>query len=138
MVDTIRRFMLFEAAAFLTASIVHSGALIERYGHREARIAETVIALVLLAGLTWSRLRPERTRLAGLLAQGFALFATLVGIFTIVIGIGPRSGPDAVYHLGIVAVLAWGLTVTARAGRRARGQRAGEARPYGDAPARGR
>jgi hypothetical protein len=138
MVDRIRRFMLFEAAAFIAASIVHSGALAERYAHREARIAETVIALVLLAGLTWSRLRPEKTRLAGLLAQGFALFATLVGIFTIVIGVGPRSGPDAVYHLGIVGILAWGLTVAARAGRRAPGQHAGEARPYGDAPVRGR
>jgi hypothetical protein len=137
MVEKIRRFMLFEAAAFIAASIVHSGALIERYAHWEARVAETVIALVLLVGLTWSRLRPDQTRRAGLVAQGFALVGTLVGIFTIVVGVGPRTAPDVVYHLGIVAVLAWGVTIAARAGKRAHAQTAGATRPR-EEPARGR
>ena len=51
----------------------------------------------------------------GLAAQGFALFGTLVGIFTIAIGVGPRTGPDIVYHIIIVIVLVSGLIVTARA-----------------------
>ncbi|MGQ0810691.1 MAG: hypothetical protein ACT4OO_05640 [Nitrospiraceae bacterium] len=34
---------------------------------------------------------------------------TLVGVFTIIVGVGPRTTPDVVYHLAIVAVLFWGL-----------------------------
>ena len=73
------------------------------------------IALVLLIALgsTWSF--PRSTRRIRLVAQTFALFLTLVGIFTIVVGVGPRTVPDIVYHIGIIAVLAYGLTVTARA-----------------------
>jgi hypothetical protein len=109
--NTLRLFMLVEAATFIVAAAIHGGRLVVGYEHREARIAETVIAFVLLAGaaLTWSR--PGSARAAGLVAQGFALLGTLVGIFTIVIGIGPRSVLDIVYHAAIVGVLAWGLAV---------------------------
>ena len=74
-----------------------------------------MITLVLLLGLVLSWLRPTWTREAGIAAQGFALLGTLVGIFTIIVGVGPRTAPDVVYHLGIVAVLVWGLLVAVRA-----------------------
>jgi hypothetical protein len=74
-----------------------------------------VIAIVLLAGTAWSWIRPAHTRRAGLAAQGFALLGTLVGLFTIAVGVGPRTAPDVAYHLAIVAVLAWGLAVAVRA-----------------------
>jgi hypothetical protein len=111
----IRLFMLIEAAAFLVAASFHSGMLLGGYEHREARIAESVIALALFVGLAVTWIRPTWTRRAGLAAQGFALFWTLVGILTIVIGIGPRTAPDIVYHIGIVGVLVWGLVVASRA-----------------------
>ena len=47
---TIRSFLLFEAATFLVAFLIHSGVLIAAYEHQKARIAEGVIALVLLTG----------------------------------------------------------------------------------------
>jgi hypothetical protein len=50
-----------------------------------------------------------------LAAQGFALLGTLVGAFTIAIGVGPRTVPDIVYHVVLLIVLGWGLTVTVRA-----------------------
>lgn len=81
---------------------------------REARIAESVIGVVLLVGLALTWIRPRATHRFGLVAQGFALFATLVGIFTIVIGIGPRTVPDIVYHIGIVVVLVLGLVKATR------------------------
>lgn len=121
MTQAIRLFMLFEATTFIAASLVHSGALITGYEHREARIAERVIAIALLAGLALTRVRLRWTRVVGLAAQGFALVGTLVGVFTIAIGIGPRTAPDIAYHIGIVVVLASGLVVAARA-------RSGEAR----------
>ena len=65
MTRTIRLFMLFEAAAFLAAAFTHFGLLIDGYAHRRAGIAESVIALVLLAGLTLTWIRPGSTRAYG-------------------------------------------------------------------------
>ena len=89
--QTIRLFLLFEAASFIAASLVHAGVLITGYEHQKARIAESVIASVLLAGAALTWVRPAWTRKAGLAAQGFALLGTMVGIFTIAIGIGPDA-----------------------------------------------
>jgi hypothetical protein len=117
MMPAIRLFLFVEAVAFMTAALVHMGLLVDGYQHREARIAESVIALVLLAGLALTFIRPGSTRRFGLAAQGFALAGTLVGIFTIIVGVGPRTAADVVYHVGIVLVLASGLVVTMRARR---------------------
>jgi len=105
----IRAFVLFEAATFIAAALVHSGVLVRGYEHQQARTAESVIALVLLAGLALSWIRPARTREVGLIVQGLALLGTLVGVFTIVVGVGPRTVPDVVYHVGIVTVLIGGI-----------------------------
>jgi hypothetical protein len=100
----------------LRRRVTHSlRCLIGGYQHRQARIAEGVIAIVLLVGLISTFVRPAWTRVTGLATQGFALLGTLVGLFTIAIGIGPRTAPDLVYHTLIVLVLAWGLIVAARA-----------------------
>jgi hypothetical protein len=111
----IRTFLLVEAAAFLTAASIHLGLLSVGYEHRKAGIAESLIAAVLLVGLVWSGIRPASTPRAGLAAQAFALFGTIVGLFTIAIGVGPRTVPDIAYHLFILAVLVWGLAVARRA-----------------------
>ncbi len=113
--QSIRLFLLLEGASFVVAALVHAGVLVGGYAHRQASIAESVIATVLLVGfgLTWAW--PAWTRPIGLAAQAFALLGTLVGLFTIAVGVGPRTVPDVVYHVGIVAVLIWGLLVAARA-----------------------
>jgi cytochrome c biogenesis factor len=110
----IRLFLFFEGASLLTAALVHSGVLVEGHAHRQAATAESVIGSVLLValGLTW--LLPSRTRSIGLASQAFALLGTLVGAFTIAIGIGPRTVPDVAYHLALLGLLAWGLRFTAR------------------------
>jgi hypothetical protein len=111
----VRVFLLVETAAFAAAALAHSGVLVHGYQHQQARVAESVTALVLLAGLVLSWIRPAWTRQAGIVAQGFALLGTLVGLFTIALGVGPQTAPDVAYHLGILAVLVWGLVVAARA-----------------------
>jgi hypothetical protein len=111
----IRLFMLVEAASFIIASLIHSGQLIPGYAHPQARIAEGVIAAVLLAALVWSWIRPASLRRAALAGQGFASLGTLVGVFTIIVGVGPRTAPDVAYHVSILLVLLWGLIVTAQA-----------------------
>jgi hypothetical protein len=112
---SIRSLMLLESMTFLAAAAIHAGLLVSGYEHREARIAETVIAVVLLAGAIVASFGPVWARRAGLVAQGFALAGTVVGIITIAIGIGPRSFADVIYHVIIVCVLIYGVTLAARA-----------------------
>ena len=113
--DTLKLFMLLEAASFTAASLIHSGVFIAGYAHPEARVGEGIIATLLFIGLALTWIRPAWAREVSVAAQGFALLGTLVGIFTIINGIGPRTIPDIVYHAGIVVVLVGGLTVAARA-----------------------
>ena len=115
--NTIRIFLFFEAATFVVASLIHAGLVVAGYEHHEAHLAEAVIATVLVAALFVAWIRPARTRAAGLLGQGFALLGTLVGLFTIAVGVGPRTVPDVAYHVAIAVVLVWGLLVARRAGR---------------------
>jgi hypothetical protein len=48
----IRLFLLGEAVAFCAAALIHGGYLVPGYAHRSARIAESVIGLVL--ALAWA------------------------------------------------------------------------------------
>jgi hypothetical protein len=113
--QTIRLFMLFEAATFVVAALVHFGVLAHGFEHQKAGTAESVIAAALLTGFAWSLAPGRSSRVIGLTAQGFALMGTLVGVFTIAIGVGPRTVPDITYHVLIVIVLISGLAVAARA-----------------------
>ena len=110
----IRVFVLVECIAFFLAALTHFGVLMDGYQHRKAGTAESVIGIVLLAGLALSWIKPTSTRAAGLAVQAFALLGTLVGIFTIAIGIGPRTVPDIVFHCCIVIVLVSGLVTAMR------------------------
>ncbi len=115
MTRTIQGFLLFEAATFAAAAMVHFGILLDGYEHRRAGVAESVIAFVLFAGLALTWLGRAWTRRVGLAVQAFALLGTLIGLFTIAVGVGPRTAPDIAYHVAIVAVLAWGLLAAQRA-----------------------
>jgi len=47
-------------------------------------------------------------------AQVFATFGVLVGLFTIAVGVGPRTVLDVAYHVLILAVLGGGLALALR------------------------
>jgi hypothetical protein len=115
MVRQIQGLLLVEGVAFLGASLTHFGVLFHGFEHREASIAEAVIATVLATGLVGTILRPGSSRLIGLAAQGFGLAGTLIGVFSMVRGFGPRSTPDLIFHLGMLAVLGFGLIIAYRA-----------------------
>ena len=112
--QTIRFLLLFEAATFAAAALIHFGVIAAGHGHQKAGVAESAIAAVLFTGAILTCLSRTWTRGIGLAAQSFALISTLVGVFTIIIGIGPRTAPDIAYHVAIVAVLIWGLVAAAR------------------------
>ena len=115
--NAIRFLLLFQAATFAVAALIHAGVIAAGtgYAHQKAAVAESVIATVLFAGAVLASLSPGWTRGAALAAQAFALLGTLVGVFTIIVGVGPRTAPDLAYHVAIVAILGWGLAATVRA-----------------------
>src|SRR5207247_11458158 len=85
----IRFFLLFEAATYVGAALVHFGILIGGYEHRAAGTAEGVIAAVLLARLATTWLTPGGTRGTWLAAQTLPVLGTLGGIVQISRGRGP-------------------------------------------------
>ena len=118
-----------ETTLFAAAAALHAGLLGGGYQHWQARIAETVIAVVLGLGLAAVLAAPRARRPAALAAQGFALLGTCVGLLMIAIGVGPRSMLDVGLHATMVTLLVAGLVAAAR--------RAEPALSAG-APARGR
>jgi hypothetical protein len=111
----VRMFLIVQIALFVFAALTHSGILMSGHRHRQACIAETVIAAVLVTGLLWSLIRPGSMRAIAITVQAFALLGTGVGIFTIIIGIGPRSTLDAVFHTCMAIALLAGLIIAVKA-----------------------
>ena len=108
--ERVRTFLGIEALAFWTASLVHAGVLVRGYEHREAMIAEGLIGAVLALGLAVSLIDRRSSRVMGMATQTFSLLGTLVGIFTMVIGVGPQSRFDVAVHVLLIMVLVTGLT----------------------------
>ncbi|MGH2351969.1 MAG: hypothetical protein ACRDI2_02720 [Chloroflexota bacterium] len=117
MKGTIRRFLLLEGASFILAGLAHFGVLVEGYQDPGAATAESVIGIVLLAGFALTWVLPARTGAIGVATQGFALIGTLIGVYVGVIGVGPSTVPDVVFHVAILLALLWGLVVAVRADR---------------------
>jgi hypothetical protein len=111
MIHRTELLLVVQAILFAAASLVHAGVLLSGYEHSRAATAEGIIALVLLAGLVGSLVRPASTRTIALVAQGFALLGTLVGAFTIAVGIGPQTTTDYLFHAILLALLVSGLVV---------------------------
>lgn len=105
----ILMLLAFEALTYVVAALIHAGILLPGDEHTEARIAESVIAATLIIAAAVVAIRPDWARGAGMAGQAFALLVTLVGIFTIIVGVGPQTTGDIVYHLAIVAILIWGI-----------------------------
>ncbi len=108
----IRLFIFFEGLAFIIASLTHFGVLMHGYEHLWAGRAEGVIGVALLIGYVLTWILPGWTRGIGIAVQAFALLGTSVGIYTIAMGIGPRTIPDIAFHIAIVIALISGLVVT--------------------------
>ena len=108
----IQLFLIAQIALFAFAASAHFGV----FGNRDdpaAGTAETIIAIVLAAGLVLTVANPAHARTSALIAQGFATLGTLVGI-TLVLTVGPRETFDVVVHLLMLALLGTGLIVTYR------------------------
>ncbi|MBX5158039.1 MULTISPECIES: hypothetical protein [unclassified Rhizobium] len=101
--------LLIETCLYATASLTHAGFILEGHEHHQAMIAEAVIAAALLLGLISLVLNRRWSRTAALCAQAFALLGTLVGAFTIAIGVGPQTTLDYITHGAMILLLVLGI-----------------------------
>lgn len=114
---TLLTVLAIEILLFAGAALVHAGVLVSGHEHSQARTAEGVIGAVLALGLVLCLLRPAAMRTTALAVQGFALLGTLVGVFTIIVGVGPQTAADKVFHGVLLVVLVAGLVAAWRAPR---------------------
>lgn len=117
---SMRALLGVEGVSFLLASTIHAGILITGYEHPDAMVAEGVIGVVLLVGLATTWIRPRSLVSIAAAVQLFALVGTLIGLWMIFVGVGPRTVPDVVYHVVIVGVLLVGLGLAWRIRRESR------------------
>jgi hypothetical protein len=110
----IRCFLVLQIVIFLSMVSIHFGLLIGGYGHRAAGTAESVIAAVLVAGLLLTWTPPPWSRRAAAAAQSFGILGVLVGLFTIALGIGPRTTLDLALNGALLLTLIAGLVITLR------------------------
>jgi hypothetical protein len=110
----IRTFLIVEILNFGAAALMHVGLMPFGKEDSGAATAESVIAVVLLAGLLLGLARPALAPAAGLAVQVFALLGTCVGATLVIIGVGPRTAIDVVVHIIMLAVLIWGVVVAMR------------------------
>lgn len=117
MIGTMRRFLAIAGAGFFTAAAIHYDLVPIGFAHAAAWIPESIIGAVLLIGLVLTWPLAAHARAVALAALGFALMGDTIGVYVSLIGVGPSTVPDRVFHIGMVGLLLWGLVVAVRAGR---------------------
>jgi hypothetical protein len=75
----------------LAAALAHAGILASGFEHFRVMIAEGVIGVVLAFGLLMVLIWPAQYPVMTLAVQGFALVGTLIGAFTIAVGVRPQT-----------------------------------------------
>ena len=111
---SVRGFLLLQIAIFLALVSIHFGLLIGGYRHRNAGTTESVIAAVLVAGLLLTWTPPPWRRRAATAAQSLGILGVLAGLFTIALGIGPRTTLDLALNGALLLTLIAGLVITLR------------------------
>src|ERR687886_360009 len=108
----VRGFLLLQIVIVLSMVAIHSGLLIGGYGHRGAAAAESVITAILVAGVLLTWMPPLWSRRAARAAQAIGILGVLLGLFTIAVGIGPRSMLDLALDAALLLALIAGLALT--------------------------
>ncbi|MDR4462670.1 MAG: hypothetical protein MRJ66_00220 [Nitrospira sp.] len=108
----IRTFLLAEASAFAIAALVHVGFLADGYEHHDVVVFESILGSVLLLGYLGAGVYPAWVRQTGMVAQGMALFGTVIGRFSVIADNGLWTILELVFYRLITAALIWGFIVT--------------------------
>ncbi len=101
-------WMVAAAIVLFVAAAIHFGAFGAAYAHERARIPETVIGIVLLAGALAASV-PGWGGSAAFVALVFGLLGVVLGIVLVFIGVGPHSTLDYALHALMLVLLVAGL-----------------------------
>jgi hypothetical protein len=95
--------MIAAAIVLFVAAAMHFGAFGLAYAHARARVPETIIGLVLIAGALVAPAAGWGPPVA-LGALIFGMLGVLLGIYLVVVGVGPHTAIDYALH-GLMLVL---------------------------------
>jgi hypothetical protein len=107
-------YLMVEVVMFAFAAMAHGGLLMTGHEFPKAATAETVIAVLLGAGLIMSLVSPPHTRTVALITQGLALLGVVTGLIFIAVGSGPRSLANLLVFGIMLLTLAFGFAVAKR------------------------
>lgn len=115
--ERLRLIMSFQILLFITGALSHSGYLPFSYVHFQARIAETIITVLLTIGLasTFTK-KPSKFKLTTA-TQVLSLLGTLVGVVMISVGVGPRTNFDYGLHAAMIVLFLLALKMLVRPNR---------------------
>lgn len=115
--ERLRLIMSFQILLFIIGALSHAGFLPFSYLHFQARVAESIIAVLLTIGLasTFTK-KPWKFKLTTA-TQVLSLFGTLVGVVMISIGVGPRTNFDYGLHAAMIILFLVALKMLVRPNR---------------------
>jgi hypothetical protein len=113
MIATLRLIMALAAASLLVAAALHAGLVIEG-PMDQAAMYETGVAVILVIGLAMTFVGPAWARWGGLAATVLALGGASIGLYVAILGIGPNTLADMIYHVALIALLLLGIVVAWR------------------------
>jgi len=113
----LRLTISFQILLFITGALSHAGYLPFSSLHFQARIAESVIAVLLTIGLAATFTKKLWKYKLTTATQVLSLLGTLVGVVMISIGVGPRSNFDYGLHTVMIILFLVALKMLVRPNR---------------------
>jgi hypothetical protein len=107
-------YLMVELALFTFAALVHGGVIPGAETYPRVAVVETVVAVVLAAGVLMSFVSPAQTRPVALFTQAVALLGVVVGVVTIIMGLSPKTVGNIVVHAVMLITVALGFAVAKR------------------------
>src|SRR5688500_16439973 len=102
--SSLRAVLLAEALVFLFIGIAQTGLVVPSYSRPQSAVAAACIAVLLIAGWTFSRRNALAARQVALVVQSLAILGSLFGAALLWLGIGPRTPVDLLVQHGLLVV----------------------------------
>jgi hypothetical protein len=107
-------YLMVEVLLFAFAALAHGGVIMPGHENTRAAALETVVAVVLGAGVIMSFVSPAHTRLVALITQGLALAGVIAGFVMVALALAPRTFANLVVLAIMLITVMLGLVVAKR------------------------
>jgi hypothetical protein len=107
-------YLMVEVLLFAFAALAHGGIIMPGHENTRAAAMETLVAVVLGAGVITSFVSPAQTRVVALITQGLALAGVIAGFVMMALGLEARTLANLVVLVIMLITVALGLLVAKR------------------------